>query len=163
MGFSLCWNGVYPSVNNHLHTRSHIVWHTSSTPITLSTEPYCSSCVVAGLRYIWALHFSYATLHALLVITIALVVYLFLADCWEMQQHTPWLLNHRKSCFVSQLTVMGSEARLPCHVFVYVLSQFLQITSQKRALATRALIQSVGSPADLNPLTPQPNAWNVLP
>lgn len=43
------------------------------------------------------------------------------------------------------------------------LSQCLQISSQKRASATRALIQSVSSPADPNPLTPRPNAWNVLP
>lgn len=61
---------------------SHAVAHTSSTPITQSTESYCSCCVVACLICIWALDsFSYATLHALLVITTALVVYLLLAVC----------------------------------------------------------------------------------
>lgn len=41
-------------------------------------------------------------------------------------------------------------------------SQCLQIRSKKRVLATRALIQSVSSSADPNPLTPQPNVWNLL-
>lgn len=58
-------------------------------------------------------------------------------------------------------TVMGSEARLLCPVFVYHSAPFFHNASRlevkKQAPAARALIQSVSSPTDPNPLTPQPN------
>lgn len=45
-------------------------------------------------------------------------------------------------------------------VFIFFLDAF---RLQKRAMATRALIQLAGSPADPNPLTPWLNVWNVSP
>lgn len=86
-----------------------------------------------------------------------MMAYLLLADFCEIKQRTPSLLNHWKTCFVSQHTVMGSEPKLSCSVFVYILSQCLQITSQKQLMAARALSREVGSPAYSNPIIPCPN------
>ncbi len=160
MMFTLQWTVIFTLSRTYSDT------HTSSTRITSGTESYCLGCSswpeiyrprTLFICYITCFVGNNCSSGGLFIAGRVLWRYSsMLHDCLITESHVLyhstlwWDLRH------------GCLALFLCTILL-PLSQCLQIKSQRQALATRPLIQSVSSPADPNPLTPRPNVWNLLP
>lgn len=157
---------VYPAVNNHHHMWPHITLthliHTNHNEYRIRLFKPCSYC--SETHIVWVLHFSYTASYALLVITIALVVYMKTEreSEREIQQQTAWLLNHRKSCFVSQHTMMGSETTAALTCFCLCSTTMTSDYKSKAGTGNRRTNPVSWFTEDPNPLTLRLNGRNVL-
>lgn len=164
---SRCWNGVYPSVNNHHHMWPHITLthliHTNHNEYRIRLFKLCSYCSETHSMG------SALFIHCILCFVgnnySSSGLYQDREREWEreIQQQTAWLLNHRKSCFVSQHTMMGSETTAALTCFCLCSTTMTSDYKSKAGTGNRRTNPVSWFTEDPNPLTLRLNGRNVLP